>query len=97
MRKDGGLAFGGTRMEPMQRLDGEWVQTEVTHPGMSLRDWFAGQAMLGIVTGANTNPDRANALASDADEHGETVTMATAVMAYEIADALLKARENGNG
>ncbi len=43
---DGGLAFPGKRHEQAQIWEGggiEWAEAE--YPGMSLRDWFAGQAM----------------------------------------------------
>ena len=45
--------------------------------GMSLRDWFAGQALAGTIGNANW----------DAYPHE------TAAVAYMIADAMLKARE----
>ena len=49
----------------------------VDYHGMSLRDWFAGQALVGFIA---TNPD------SDTYEHD-------AKAAYSWADAMLKARE----
>lgn len=48
-------------------------------PGMTLRDWFAGQALIGIVSsmlGKQENPEAAFAYG-----------------AYAIADAMLSARE----
>ena len=48
-----------------------------THPGMTLRDYFASQAMIGIMTFTQT-----------AGESSET----TAQLAYMHADAMLKAR-----
>lgn len=55
---------------------------QVTHQGMSLRDWFAGQAIASI-------PNRAW------DDSGgpEAVITAWARCAYAVADAMLKARE----
>lgn len=42
-KNDGGLAFPGQQdMCP----DGKWNQT--WEPGMSRRDWFAGQALAGL-------------------------------------------------
>jgi len=49
------------------------------HPGMSLRDWFAGQALQGL-------------LAHDGDE---AKLSETAKRAYSIADALIKHRDTG--
>lgn len=79
-KDDGGQAFPLT-----SRILGH-------EPGMSLRDYFAAQAMLGIVTGCNTNPVRASVLAKDADEHGCKISESIAAMAYELADAMLKQR-----
>lgn len=47
------------------------------NPGMSLRDWFAGQALAGIL----------------ADETFDAVPERIAATVYGIADAMLKARE----
>ena len=55
--------------------------TEKNHPGMTLRDWFAGQVISGNI---NDSPDY------DSD------CRAIAELAYKIADAMLKAREEGN-
>lgn len=49
-------------------------------PGMSLRDWFAGQALANIW------------LQSHVSKPGATALAATA---YKIADAMLAAREEG--
>ena len=47
--------------------------------GMTLRDWFAGQALVGILSGraSNTFPDRTH----------------MAVLSYAFADAMLKTRD----
>jgi len=50
-----------------------------TQCGMSLRDWLAGQAMMGIIAAPGCQPD-------DACRDG------CAKLAYEFADAMLKAR-----
>jgi hypothetical protein len=60
---DGGPAF------PRHAYDG--------HDGMSLRDWFAGQALAGL-------------LREGIDIYG---TGDTAVTAYKVADAMLRVRE----
>jgi hypothetical protein len=51
--------------------------------GMSLRDWFAGQALLSIVASCM----------HDARQDGETPSQMIARKAYEVADAMLAARE----
>jgi hypothetical protein len=51
------------------------------HNGMTLRDWFAGQAMASI-------PNRSwDHLGKDAD-----IVVAWATLAYAVADAMLQAR-----
>lgn len=73
--KDGGPAFPGQRLGPDGMPECEAAS------GMSLRDWFAGQALAGI----NANPTW--------DENGWEDR---ARAAYEAADAMLKARTNGD-
>lgn len=44
--KDGGPAFPFTPNPQWNLPDGTWVQAgDVGEPGMSLRDWFAGQVL----------------------------------------------------
>lgn len=75
-KSDGGPAFPASVAE---------VQGQAVHscdyglPGMSLRDWFAGQALIAI--GYNDHVDGA----SDPERHAAT--------AYRIADAMIAARE----
>jgi hypothetical protein len=64
--KDGGPAFP-------QGDDGSWGT------GMTLRDWFAGQALAGLLACGEAH-----------DEHTDSVT---AGAAYKMADAMLTARE----
>jgi hypothetical protein len=65
---DGGPAF------PTVARDGNW---QPHHDGLSLRDYFAGQALAGILAAAN--------FGSTKDWIGQKV--------YEAADAMLAARE----
>ena len=65
---DGGPAF------PVNGPNGD-------HPGMSLRDWFAGQVLNGVVSAFDQRPD-----AYFDDQRA-------ARLAYQTADAMLKARE----
>lgn len=68
---DGGPAF------PTVARDGNW---QPHHDGMSLRDWFAGQAMVGLLP----------LLPKMNERTGNEDTLATAF--YELADAMLRAR-----
>ena len=53
------------------------------YPGMTLRDYFAAKAMQGALAGCATK--------------GEVIMYSDLVgLAYEVADAMLKAREHGN-
>lgn len=53
---DGGLAFPGVRNQQVGNVsdygftdDDSPTFADVQHPGMSLRDWFAGQALVGMM------------------------------------------------
>lgn len=56
--------------------------------GMSLRDWFAGQALATLA-----GPDMFTAFKKLTDSTGNQVKNLLAQAAYEIADAMLKERE----
>lgn len=75
--KDGGLAFPGVRYERTGSLAGKPVYGDVSYSGMTLRDWFAGQALAGLCA----NPDWTSAEVRDA-----------ASEAYDYADAMLAVR-----
>lgn len=75
MKNDGGAAF--PRFEEKEG----WTSIQPTG-GMSLRDYMAGQALVGILS----NP---NAAISSALREADSMTEA----AYMFADAMLKARE----
>lgn len=75
-KTDGGPAF------PVPLNPGESYQGHGPCDGITLRDWFAGLAMQGLLA---------------AQIHGFNDRPANgpfASMAYEMADAMLKAREN---
>ena len=80
---DGGAAFPGTTSEPNER----GVFYPVHHQGMSLRDWFAGQALAGLP----------HLCAHDTLLDGLTFEQHVARNAYLLADAMLAARSNGEG
>jgi hypothetical protein len=74
-KNDGGPAFPG------EYFDEE--SSSCLTPGMSLRDWFAGMALQGMLaSGRNVRAT-----------HRSTRTEALAIMCYQAADAMLKARE----
>jgi hypothetical protein len=65
--------------------------TYTDFPGMSLRDWFAGQALAGIMA----NPERWRDIARRYDQGKmsyDDASKSNAVKAYNIADAMLAAR-----
>ena len=70
--RDGGPAFPG-------RCDCDAHKLFVTKDGMTLRDWFAGQALAGTT-------------AADEDGWNDVQLPRLAKYIYGIADAMLKAR-----
>ena len=70
--KDGGAAFPNTG-------NSTWDMN--TDPGMSLRDWFAGQALAGMLSAVPSDAPRIDV------QH-------FAGLAYAAADALLSARKD---
>ncbi len=74
-KNDGGAAFPVSAQMP----DGYGGFQPETYYGMTLRDWFAGQALAGM--------------ADHHDWHGEDGAEVRAQDAYIVADAMLKARE----
>jgi hypothetical protein len=73
--KDGGAAFPSSFRYDLE----DWAD-----PGMSLRDWFAGQALGAIVETCGGD-----------NLHGLTRPQLFALRAYQLADAMLAAREPG--
>ena len=55
---------------------------EKNNGGMTLRDWFAGQALAGFMAGYFANPD-----------NGDLENDEIAMFVYEQADAMIAARE----
>ena len=78
---DGGPAFPGTTSQPNER----GVYYPVHHQGMSLRDYFAGQALAGMM--ANCDGTGMNGWLGVQD--------LAAHYAYQQADAMIAARSNG--
>lgn len=89
--EDGGPAFPHQMPSHMMAtvtgahpMGGFTPEVATFHFGMSLRDWFAGQALTGII-----------ASPAAIIGHPDTDREATAAVAYEYADAMLAARKNG--
>lgn len=93
---DGGLAFPGARAEQVGNLsdygptdDDAPTFAEVHHPGMTLRDWLAGQALPQfIVINERVTAGRENV-------PYELALKVTASQAYALADAMIAARKAG--
>lgn len=95
--EDGGLAFPGTRCEQVGTVadfgftdDESPTYVDVHHSGMSLRDWFAGQALAGM-TGVWLYQEREG---FTAEEQVKGIK-AMAKYSYHIADAMIAARKAG--
>ena len=76
-KNDGGPAFPDYTMED----DGTTVAISKFAPGLSLRDWFAGQALTALI------PREGWIIGKAAEPIQET-----AEQAYQMADAMLKER-----
>jgi hypothetical protein len=85
---DGGAAFPWTDTEN----DGG-LRTETRHPGMSLRDWFAGQALAAIVGPASFDPEAAMSIKTMADNKGLGNAETIALLCYGFAEAMVRHRE----
>jgi hypothetical protein len=59
------------------------VHSDMDWPGMTLRDWFAGQALAGLMANANM---------PFAPDYAEVEPEQIGVAAYDIAEAMLAAR-----
>jgi hypothetical protein len=88
-RDDGGPAFPFISMPvPGQPLN---IRQQITSNGMRLRDYFAAQALIGLA--AHAEGRGADRLLEDPDDDAEAYIAILANGAYEIADAMLKARK----
>lgn len=78
---DGGPAFPRPPFTPKDSHD-QFAQSGFAatgHPGMSLRDWFAGQALASMTVAPDYSKGHCNAAMAD--------------RAYHIADAMLERRK----
>jgi hypothetical protein len=100
---DGGLAFPGVRNQQVGNVsdygftdDDSPTFADVQHPGMSLRDWFAGQALVGQLS----NSEQVHAgveptMSILSGDRRESYAAFLAKEAYVIADAMIAARKGG--
>ena len=79
--KDGGPAFPVTQSQSCPSCHIGMIQHDT---GMTLRDWFAGNAMKGIVI-------------SERIDGGNLLGSKIAKTAYRLADAMIAEREKGEG
>lgn len=63
-----------------------------TMPGMSLRDWFAGQALNGLLAGEQ-NSAYSDREGKSVDEWRANIRNMNAAYCYQMADAMLAARK----
>ena len=82
---DGGQAFPLIEWKPPPMVDYK------VSPGMTLRDWFAGQALIGIGT-ATVTPAKAPYYHNPSLDD-DKVLHDRAIWAYRQADAMIKARK----
>ena len=97
---DGGAAFPCSKriLENFMDECGYWRTRTVTVEvgGMSLRDYFAAKAMHAELNTAGMLEGPRDALADAAAHSGRSVEDQIAFNAYELADAMLRARTGGD-
>jgi hypothetical protein len=71
----------------MAKYDGGPAFPKTLHEGMTLRDWFAGQAAAGMLANRSTGATVTGHFVFDTD---------LPEVAYKVADAMLKARRQGD-
>jgi hypothetical protein len=95
---DGGPAHPQHPDVPMFNPNGEltgWASEYMgkTDPGMSLRDYFAAQALPAVIEIAFADPADAFASREQAAKRGKTPFAAAADMAYEFANAMVARKQ----
>ena len=86
--KNGGLAFPGNVEVSQNLTTGETIINQWTSEGMTLRDYFAAKAMQAVVQATSEPYFHDNELLIRIQGQDQTANIA-----YTIADAMLKARE----
>ena len=92
---DGGPAFP---VPSYVNSDGETHSSQIA--GMSLRDWFAGHALAGLIAHNGLVDHKSHSVSSLMDDsirnladEGECAHWAECIVAYEVADAMIAARK----
>lgn len=91
--KDGGPAFPRSIHGAQIPGNNEWERATY---GMTLRDWFAGQALIGILRDPSDTSKQCAKYAMDDIRDGKPLNSFTKIVAascYAYADALLAERE----
>lgn len=84
---DGGQAFPSVRTD-QKCENGQFYGNVHSTGGMSLRDWFAGQALAGSLT----NPSIAESIVELSNARNTPVAVIRATYCYELADAVILQR-----
>lgn len=87
-KKDGGPAFPRVQTDILSKGHHDTYSVG----GMSLRDWFAGQALAGLTQGASGSIFSMDGLMALAEEQKCSPNAVVADAAYAFADAMLAAR-----
>ncbi len=75
----------------------EFRQGGFASPQRTLRDWFAGMAMQGVISDDDRmNRVKRNMETEDNELYGRTITGVVAEVSYKYADAMMDAREEPN-
>jgi hypothetical protein len=85
---DGGPAFPKP-LDPFPNVQDIANASKVPSSGMSLRDWFAGQALAGWLGSYGDTREHPATIPGGADRIAE--------LSYQMADALLQSREATHG
>jgi hypothetical protein len=89
---DGGPAFPRAGCEWTEdHGDGAWG-----YDGMTLRDWFAGQALYGLLSNIDNDSDSDYPDGCSADSTCEEIRVGWAKLAFAYADAMLAERSKGS-
>lgn len=95
---DGGPAFPRQRLKHWSELSDSCYQGQpeyypTSEGGMSLRDYFAAKAMQSVFQSFTSNTELAKRIAVVAESKDEFAWDVLSRQSYQIADAMLKARD----